>query len=99
LSAVVGFLSFVAMIVISAMVGGAVFQSFWTWFVVPIFNWPTLGLAQALGLLATTRLAAMSVSHADTAKRTWDDHVTRWLAMLVVYLIIWLTGWIIKGFL
>lgn len=51
MKALLKFLFFVFTDVLAVVVGGFVFATIWSWFVVPVFGLPNLSVVQAVGLL------------------------------------------------
>ena len=48
----IGWLAYTLIVIIGgSIVGGWALSVMWGWFIVPLFNLPTLGIAQAVGLM------------------------------------------------
>ena len=68
------------------------FSLMWGWFIVPIFNLPTLNIAQAYGILLLVSLAKGTASgRNEHASTTLERHLTHSLAIIMPLVV----GWIV----
>jgi len=100
IAAILGLVAaFVVAIVIGAILDGLVLSILWGWFIVPVFNFPSLSLVPAIGL-------ALVVSHltsqrADCKPKENDNGNTITKVVTIVLLrplLVLLFGWILHLF-
>ena len=96
----VAIVAVLASLIFGVIFGGYVFSILWAWFVVPVFGIPTLGVAQAIGLLSVVRLAAYQGIDAQEPKRDADEKIIRAVLLpFVLPAVFLLFGWIVKQWL
>lgn len=91
---------FLAAIVIGSIMNGWALSVLWTWFIVPIFKWPILSIAQAVGLgMVVSFLTRHSINTDDTSK-DMTDAVGAVIANSAIYPVLVVgIGWIVTVFL
>ena len=83
-----------ALVIPQIIINGLVFRQLWTWFIVPPFDLPALGLAQAIGVMAVLRFLTPNIATAEE-KQTFSTLIM-WLLGPFVALF---AGWIVTFFL
>jgi len=94
---IVGFL--VATVIVGIIADGWAISVLWGWFAVPLFELPSLSIAQSMGLSAL--VAALSPSHYPATNDegdTWDKIVRAVFYAIFLPLLRVLIGWIIVQF-
>jgi len=96
------FFFYLVLFVISMVLNGWVFQIFWEWFIVPIFDFQLLSVPQAIGLSLFLSFGVVGARGWDTVKDTYDSSMEKYFIHLFVcffYPLFALSiGWIIHGF-
>ena len=89
-------------LIITPIIRGFVLVKLWVLFVIPIFNVPVIGIAQAIGIsLVIGFLTAQKPVKQEIKKNkdVWDDFLTSFFTMIVASLVILAFAWIINQFL
>jgi hypothetical protein len=89
----------ILMVITSTIVNGWALSLLWAWFVVPIFELPTLSLMQAIGIamlinFSTSNLAKEKIQ----VEKGWTDIIGHYLGGAIGYSVITVFfGWIISN--
>lgn len=81
---------------ISLFINANVVVSFWQWFVIPIFNVPSLGIMAAMGVLYFVRFMCISPKSEGAEKEIKFGSIIN--TAIAYPLITWGMGWIIMKF-
>lgn len=84
-----------ATVVLGTILNGWVLQILWSWFIVPVFSLPVLGVAQAIGIAGVVGYLTKDHDHDHDERSPGDKIATALLTPPVVLGF----GWIVKQFL
>lgn len=82
----------ISLIISVTLIRAFVLSYLWIWFVVPIFNLPSIGIAQCIGVA----LVSAFLFHPYIPSKEKDNMI--WFSILVGPFITLGFGWIVKGF-
>lgn len=93
------FFSSIISIILTSVLQGFVFQKLWSWFIVPFFNLPLIGIAQSLGLMLIVGMLTSSTKKDseddDSYVETLIKSTLKIVFMSVFYLVF---GFIVQSF-
>lgn len=83
----------VGLIIVASIIRGYVLSIMWGWFVVPIFNLPSLGIAQSIGIAMV--IAMLTHQYIPTKDK---DNWQPWFNVLIGPWLALGAAWIVKGY-
>lgn len=84
--------------IITTLIGGFVFQTLWSWFIVPTFAMPQLTLIQAIGTSCFINYLKTNLSKKNDDEFSMEFVLKALVMSVVMALFVLLLGWIITLF-
>lgn len=84
-------------LVVSAMIGGYILMKLYTWYVVPVFQTPSMGLAQSIGVSFFISYLKWNKKSTDK-KQDWDEMMQDFFVSIFMALMYFGFAWIFTFF-
>ena len=90
------FITFILIMVASALIHGAVLVQLWEWFIVPTFNMSPLLLVQSMGIVLTINYVKRHKP--KTPENFWKEVVENMIFIVISAVMVLTLGWITNQF-
>jgi hypothetical protein len=77
---------------------GFLLAKFWGWFIIPVFNLPSLSITTAIGISMTAGLFTFTMPKENKYDEKSKYWLTESLSIIVMLLVVWYFGWLLTLF-
>jgi hypothetical protein len=92
-------ISFIIGVTINSIIIGFTFSKMWAWFIVPLFQLPSLRIVDAIGIIGLAALFKIDYKADAHELDYWTVLLLHFFLVVVTCIYILLFGWIVSSFL